>query len=227
MAESSIRIFPLGDGALTIELGSLIAPELNDMAIAIARHLDTFPFPGYVESIPAYSSVSLIYDTADVRKAFPAAATAYNAVRGIAEAACAARSEDRIESRVIEIPVTFGGEHSPDLEFVAESAGVTADEVLEIFTGREYRVYMLGFLPGFAYMGKVDARIVTPRKTSPRTRVPKGSVGIAGSQTGIYSLASPGGWQIIGATQTEIFRPSADEPSLLRPGDRVRFIPDR
>ena len=126
-------------------------------------------------------------------------------------------------SRMVKIPVHFDAESSLDLNFVAEHSGVTPTEVIEIFTSQTYRVFMLGFLPGFTYMGEVDKRIATSRKETPRTLVPKGSVGIAGKQTGIYSLESPGGWQIIGRTDVEMFTPDTKPPSLLRPGDDVRF----
>jgi KipI family sensor histidine kinase inhibitor len=120
----------------------------------------------------------------------------------------------------MEIPVDFGGE---DLNVVAEFSGLSTSGVVEIFLSRQYRVYMLGFLPGFAYMGEVDERIAVPRRATPRTKVPKGSVGIAGKQTGIYPFESPGGWQIIGRTPVEMFAPDREEPCLLRPGDIVRF----
>jgi inhibitor of KinA len=128
------------------------------------------------------------------------------------------------KARTIEIPVKFDREVGPDLEFVTQQSGLDSEEVVRIFTGTTYRVFMLGFLPGFSYLGKVDEQIATPRRDSPRLSVPKGSVGIAGNQTGIYSLESPGGWQIIGRTETELFTPKNKQPCLLAPGDRVRFV---
>ena len=113
---------------------------------------------------------------------------------------------------------------SPDLRSISERHRLTPDEVIDIFMSRTYRVYMLGFLPGFAYMGEVDERIATPRLSIPRTKVPKGSIGIAGKQTGIYPLVSPGGWNIIGRTDLQLFEPQAEEPTLLKPGDEVRFV---
>jgi KipI family sensor histidine kinase inhibitor len=120
--------------------------------------------------------------------------------------------------------VRFDDGSAPDLGFVAESSGLSREKVIEIFVSVTYRVYMLGFLPGFSYMGEVDDRIATERKETPRLSVPKGSVGIAGKQTGIYSLESPGGWQIIGRTTAKLFTPRAERPSLLQPGDQVRFV---
>lgn len=125
---------------------------------------------------------------------------------------------------VFEIPVDLSAAAGPDLEFVARSTGLTVREVVDIFLERTYRVYMIGFLPGFAYMGETDRRINVPRRETPRTEVPKGSVGLAGSQTGIYPLRSPGGWQIIGRTEAELFTPRSADPVLLRAGDQVRFV---
>jgi KipI family sensor histidine kinase inhibitor len=112
---------------------------------------------------------------------------------------------------------------APDLELIAAENNISSDDVIEIFLGREYRVFMLGFLPGFSYMGEVDDRIATPRKQVPRSKVPRGSIGIAGKQTGIYSLESPGGWQILGRTPLELFTPEAESPAFLRAGDNVKF----
>jgi inhibitor of KinA len=128
-----------------------------------------------------------------------------------------------VENRRIEIPVKFGGDYGPDLDTAAALSGLAPDEFVSIFLEREYRVYMLGFLPGFPYMGEVDERIAVPRLASPRTRVPRGSVGIAGRQTGIYPLESPGGWQLIGRTDVKMFEPESDPPVLLQPGDLVTF----
>jgi KipI family sensor histidine kinase inhibitor len=128
-------------------------------------------------------------------------------------------------TRTIEIAVRFDRGSALDLDHVAELSGFRPDDVVNIFTGTTYKVFMLGFLPGFAYLGEVDERIATPRRDSPRLAVPKGSVGIAGRQTGIYSLESPGGWQIIGRTETEMFAPENEKPCRLAPGDYVRFVP--
>lgn len=125
----------------------------------------------------------------------------------------------------VRIPVCYDSSLGPDLVSLANTHGLSAEEVIQIHTSRLYSVYMLGFLPGFAYMGTVDPRIQTPRRAAPRTQVPAGSVGIAGMQTGIYPLASPGGWQLIGRTPLPVFQPDASSPSLLQPGDHVQFYP--
>ena len=218
------KIFPIGDNALTIEFGSEIAVELNDRVLQTAEFFERNPFDGLIEMLPAYASLSFFYDVQVVRKNFPDLATAFDAVKYLAENALQNLNESPIvNARLIEIPVSFDAEFALDLEFVAQTNGLSADEVIEIFLARTYRVYMLGFLPGFAYMGEVDECIAAPRKTSPRLKVPKGSVGIAGRQTGIYPLESPGGWQIIGATNVELFTPNAESPTFLQAGDSVKF----
>jgi len=228
MAAKSPRIFPLGDSALTVEFGNVISGELNQKAIALAAHFDQNQFPGFIEAVPAYASTTLFYDPVLVRNRFPEISTAFDAVKQLAESALEKiATNTSAQTRHVEIPVHFNAESSLDLEFVAASNKISSDEVIEIFLAKTYRVYMLGFLPGFSYMGEVDERIATPRRDTPRTVVPKGSVGIAGSQTGIYSLESPGGWQIIGRTDIEMFSPNVPEPCYLRPGDEVRFVAAR
>jgi inhibitor of KinA len=217
--EDEIRIFPIGDSALTIEFGDAISPELNRRAIALSDYLIQHPFPGFIETVPAYASVSVFYDP--LRVLCPGFSTPFDNVRENVLSATNDASQADIDGRTIEIPVRF--DDGPDLKFVAGSHGLTPNEVIEIFTSTIYRVYMLGFLPGFTYMGEVDERIATPRRETPRTVVKRGSVGIAGKQTGIYSLDSPGGWQVIGVTDLEIFTPYDEQPTLLRPGDQVTF----
>jgi inhibitor of KinA len=220
------KIFPLGDGALTVDFGNTISVEHNDRAIALASYFSRNPFTGFIEAVPAYSSVSIFYDLVEVRRNFSEFETAFDAVREIVNASLdRVGSEIGIVSRTVEIPVDFGPDAALDLDHIATHGGLTVEETLRIFTSETYRVYMLGFLPGFAYMGEVDQRIAVPRRESPRLKVPRGSVGIAGRQTGIYPLESPGGWQIIGRTTVEMFTPNAETPSPLAPGDNVRFVP--
>jgi inhibitor of KinA len=225
MSYEAIRIFPLGDAALTVEFSTGISVEINKKAISLAGYFEQNPFPGFIEAVPAYSSTTLFYDPATVRKDHPQFPTAFAAVKNLAVEAINGPEIAAIKnSRTVEIPVHFDAESALDLKFVAESNRLSPEKVIEIFTAATYRVFMLGFLPGFSYMGEVDDRIATERKESPRVRIPRGSVGIAGKQTGVYSLESPGGWQIIGRTDTEMFTPKAASPSLLQPGDQVRFV---
>lgn len=225
MPNESYRIFPLGDSALTVEFGNVISPELNQKAIALADHIENNPFPGLIETVPAYTTTTVFYDLVEVRKAFAELPTAFDAVKDAVSISIRNLEENTVVApRLVEIPVTFDRDVDFDLGHVATEHGLAIDEVIDIFTATTYRVYMLGFLPGFSYMGEVDERIATPRKESPRMRVPKGSIGIAGKQTGIYSLESPGGWQIIGRTEVEMFTPEGENPTYLRPGDKVKFL---
>ena len=219
------RYIPLGDSALTVEFGNVISAELNEIAVALSDHLIRDPFPGFIESVPAYSSTSIFYNVREVRQNFPEFPSAFSAVTNMTRLALKGLDKGgSAGSRIVKVPVHFNAGSGPDLGVVAEMSGLSPESVIEIFTGTVYRVFMLGFLPGFSYMGEVDERIATPRKSTPRAVVPKGSVGIAGRQTGIYSLASPGGWQIVGRTELEMFTPDAPSPCRLEPGDRVRFV---
>lgn len=221
---SKVKMFPLGEGALTVEFDNIISVESNNRVLKLADCFTKNSFVGLQEIVPAYSSLTIFYDVWTIRKNFPQFSTAFEAVKNLTGDALQNPSNFRPrESRTIEIPVCFDEEFALDLDFVATSRDLSPEKVVEIFLNKNYRVFMLGFLPGFAYMGEVDERIAVPRKTSPRTKVPKGSIGIAGKQTGIYSLASPGGWQIIGRTGVELFTPEAETPTFLRAGDAVRF----
>ncbi len=221
---SDYKIFPLGDAALTIDWGNRISAELNSRVLRLAAHFDKNPFPGLIETVPAYASLTCFYDVAAVRKNFPESATAFGAVEKIVESALAEMNDIAdCRSRLVKIPICFAAEYALDVDFLAANAKVSAAKLIEIFLAPVYRVYLLGFLPGFSYLGEVDERIAAPRRDAPRLRVPKGSIGIAGRQTGIYSLASPGGWQIVGRTNVEMFTPHAEQPTFLRAGDAVRF----
>ena len=218
------KIFPLGDRALTVEFGSDISAELNNRVLNLARFFDANLFPGCVEIVPAYASLTVFYNVATIRKRFAEFPTAFAAVKKLAENAL--RNLDSLsesDARLIEIPVCFDAEYALDLKSLAADKNLSTAQVVEIFLAKTYRVYMLGFLPGFAYMGEVDKRIAATRKPTPRLKVPPGSVGIAGKQTGIYSLESPGGWQIIGRTNVELFTPKAEMPTFLQAGDAVKF----
>jgi inhibitor of KinA len=213
---NEFQISPLGDNAIVVTFGNEISVELNNLVIESDSIINARSFTGFVETVPAYSSISVFYDPLKINS---------EAVKDILDEMLANLSGvHRTESRTIEIPVSFAPADAPDLELLASEKGLKQEQVIEIFTAKTYRVYMLGFLPGFSYMGEVDERIATERKASPRTKVAKGSIGIAGNQTGIYSLESPGGWQIIGRTSVEMFLPDGDPPAFLRPGDTVKFV---
>jgi len=218
------KIFPIGDNALTIEFDNVISAEHNNLVLKLAAYFEQNAFQGFVEIVPAYASLACFYDVWIVRKNFSNFATAFDAVKNFAENALQNLNDfEESKPRLVEIPIWFDKESALDLDSVAAMNNLTAKQVIKIFLAETYRVYMLGFLPGFAYMGEVDERIAAPRKTSPRLKVPKGSVGIAGRQTGIYSLESPGGWQIIGRTNVALFTPERDAPTFLKAGDNVKF----
>jgi inhibitor of KinA len=219
-----MKIFPLGENALTIDFGNEISLELNNKVLRLERFLAENNFAGFNEIVPAYSSLTIFYDVFTVRKNFPDAATAFEAVEVFLKNALQNLSEiEFTEPRLIEIPVCFDAESALDLDSIAAENNLTREKVVEIFLEKTYRVFMLGFLPGFAYMGETDERIAAPRKSAPRLKVPRGSVGIAGRQTGIYPFESPGGWQIIGKTTIELFTPDAENPTVLQAGDLVKF----
>jgi KipI family sensor histidine kinase inhibitor len=167
------------------------------------------------EAVPGMNNLTLLFDPAQI----DAAELEMQVLSAWPQLAAAS-----IEGRRIEIPVAYGGEHGPDLAEVAAHTGLAPEEVVRRHSAGDYVVYLLGFLPGFAFMGGLAPELATPRRASPRVAVPAGSVGIGGEQTGIYPLPSPGGWQLIGRTSLRLFDPDAAEPTLLRPGDRVRFV---
>ena len=213
MGPNAPRIREAGDSALLLEWEEAIDPRVNARAVAVATAMRSQSLPGVRDVVPTFRSVTVFFD--------PLIAET-QVVRG-ALADVSQSPLQVVEGKTIEVPVTYGGETGPDLTTVADWAGVSAANVAERHAGRDYRVFMLGFLPGFAYLGSVDAQIASPRRQSPRIRVPAGSVGIAGQQTGIYPRESAGGWQIIGRSELKVFDPSQVPAALFSPGDRVRF----
>ncbi len=190
--------------------------------MALRQALAKNSFKGFIETVPAYASLAIFYDAATVKNNYPVTTTVFDVVKSCVEKLISeTNSSPAIKRTIISIPVYYNGE---DLGFVANLHQLSINEVIQIHTAKTYRVFMIGFLPGFAYMGKVDERIATPRLATPRTNVQAGSVGIAGFQTGIYPLPSPGGWQIIGQTPIKIFDATKDNPCLLQAGDEVRFV---
>lgn len=215
-----MTIRPSGDTMLLVGWEQMIDPAVNRRAIALAERLQRRVGHLVRDIVPSYCAVGVHFDplTTDL--------TALEAVikeesRDLSELS----SDD--EGEIIDIPVRYGGSDGPDLEALAAWAGCSAADVIGRHAARIYRVYMLGFVPGFAYMGRVDSSIAAPRRRLPRDKVPAGSVGIAGEQTGVYPIASPGGWQLIGRTDAVMFDASRVMPSLLRAGDHVRFVPLR
>ena len=211
-------ILPGGDCAVTVQVGYEISEETNRKVVSLMRALAEAAIPGLRELVPSYSAVCVHYD--------PKQISYEQLLERLNDLEIKELSSESASQKIVEIPVCYGGEYGPDLAFVAEHNGLSPEEVIAIHSGGTYLVYMLGFLPGFAYMGGMDERIATPRLTSPRARIPAGSVGIAGGQTGIYPLASPGGWQLIGRTPVKMFAMEGETGRFaLSAGDRVKFVP--
>ena len=207
----------LGDRGLLVELGNGIDPAVNRRVKQLHRIIARERPHGVVETVPAYASLLVVFDPL---QASPEALK--RLIVGLCDFEDAGPTEDRT---VVEIPVVYGGEAGPDLDAVAGHHGLSREDVIGLHTGTVYRVYMIGFTPGFPYMGELPEALDTPRRDTPRTHIPKGSVAIAQRQTGIYPAVSPGGWQIIGRTPVALFDPRKETPSFLTMGDAVRFIP--
>lgn len=206
-----------GDRGLLVEYGDRIDLAINRKVRSMAVLLDQSPPNGIIEVIPTYRSLLIVYDPAETEP--ETIQTGLETLEG--------RLAD-IEippPKTVEIPVCYGGEFGPDIGFVAESHDLTEDAVIGIHSATEYPIYMIGFTPGFPFLGGLSEKLHTPRLESPRTHVPAGSVGIANNQTGIYPVASPGGWQLIGQTPLNLFDPTRKNPFLYNTGDRIRFIP--
>ena len=219
----SYKIFASGDAALTIDFGNIINTEINDHVISLFKNLLQHPLEGMTEAVPAYSSLTIYYDTIAIREKTSEDKTVFEWMKN--EVQQFLQQETGVyqhENRVIKIPVCYEKEFAPDIEAVSSQLNISVNEIINIHLSKTYRVYMLGFLPGFAYMGEVDDRIILPRKPQP-VPVVAGSVGVTGKQTGIYPFISPGGWQIIGRTPEKLFDKEKAEPVLLRAGDTVQF----
>jgi KipI family sensor histidine kinase inhibitor len=213
-----MQIRQAGDAMLLVEFEPVIDPLVNQRAIELGRLLRARGLSGVRDIVPAYCSLAVHFD--------PLRTDLATLERAIAEDGREASTVEALpEPTVHEIPVAYGGADGPDLQAVADFAECTPAEVVERHAAATYRVYMLGFVPGFAYLGRVDARIAAPRRRVPREMVPAGSVGIAGEQTGVYPIATPGGWQIVGRTSVVMFDADRTPASLLAPGDLVRFVP--
>jgi inhibitor of KinA len=211
------RIAPAGDACLSIVFEEGIDPQINAHCVALAVELDRRRLAGVRDVVPAYHTVAVHFDPQKIRRS----ALQQNLLEAIRDVAV---DTPVAPSPPVQISVIYGGEAGPDLASVAAFASCAEEDVIRLHTENVYRVYMLGFLPGFAYLGSVDPRIAIPRLSTPRLRVPAGSVGIAGAQTGIYPFDTPGGWRIIGRTSVKLFDPSRHEPSMLKAGDRVQFV---
>ena len=211
-------ISPVGDCAISIDFGQVIDPKINRQIRQIIEQIKGLQLDGIIELVPTYCALLVQYD---------AMVYSYSDICRILEPTLQESVTDSANELVtiVEIPTVYGGEFGPDLGFVASYNHLSEAEVVSIHSGTDYLVYMLGFIPGFTYLGGMDPRIATPRLSSPRTLIPAGSVGIAGEQTGTYPSDSPGGWQIIGRTPVTMYDMSKEQAALLRAGDYVRYVP--
>lgn len=209
------RIRPAGDQALLVEFGTEISPEVNRRVQQFFRTASGHRIPGIGEMISSYCSALVYYDPLHL---------SFSGITAWAREFLGPRpTEEEAPVPVKEVPVLYGGENGPDLSFVARHNRISEEEVIRLHTGETYRVYVVGFSPGFAAMGIVPPKIQAPRLASPRTKVPAGSVGIGGLQTGIYAMESPGGWQLIGRTPLRLFDLEKSPPSFFQAGDYARF----
>lgn len=213
-----MKIRACGDAMLLVEFEAVIDPLVNERVIALAARIRDRRAFGVQDVAPGYCTIGIHFD--------PLHTDLLALEQAIEKEARAVGAVERLPDRpAIEIGVRYGGEWGPDLAAVAAHAGCSPEEVIARHSGRTYRVYMLGFVPGFAYMGRVDPTIAIARHRVPRERVPAGSVGIAGEQTGVYPIESPGGWHLIGRSGTAMFDAERTPPNLVAPGDFVRFVP--
>ena len=219
---SEVAVEPLGESALLVRFGNRIDPELNRLVHALDASVHAQRPTWLLDCVPAYASLALFFDPETFDPRLDPLVEATRWVRARIEGMSSTRPG--AAGRCVEIPVHYGGASGPDLAAIAAQAGITEAEVIRRHTQAEYRVAMLGFAPGFPYLLGLDPALAMPRLSQPRTHVAAGSVGIGGAQTGIYPRSGPGGWRLIGRTDVALFDPTRDPPSLLRPGDQVRFV---
>lgn len=212
-----VRFIDAGESCLVVEVGDRIDVALNLRVRALCLAVERAGIPGIQEAVPTYRSLAIYYDPLSIGRS-----ALTQKVEGLLGS-----TSDQVEyrPRVVEIPTIYGGECGPDLEFVAAYTGLSQDAVIRLHGERQYHVYMLGFVAGFPYLGELSERLSVPRLDTPRLKVAAGSVGIAGTQTGVYPIESPGGWRIIGRTSLRLFDPARQVPALILPGDKVQFVP--
>lgn len=222
LTEHPLRIVPLGDRALVVQLGDRIDAAVFQRVRATLQRLSG-AHPAIVELVAGFASVTVYYDPA-VAAGSTADAPHAALSRALEQRLADVADAPALDARVVEIPVCYSGDFAPDLATVGERGGLSIDQVIALHTGARYTVQMIGFTPGFPYLAGLDPRLVTPRRAEPRTRVAAGSVGIGGEQAGIYPMATPGGWNIVGRTPLAIFDAAREPAALLRIGDEVRFV---
>lgn len=231
--KTNIEMKPIGDSSICVQFGTEINPVIHRKVKALVDHLEKDSFTGFIECVPAFTSVTVFYHPLLVHHSYKKDVNPVEKNISPYKIVCAILKEilmnlvetKESKQRIVEIPVCYGGEFGPDLEAVAEYHHLSTSEAVEIHSKGEYLVYMIGFAPGFPYLGGMSEKIATPRRHSPRLSIPAGSVGIAGMQTGVYPISTPGGWQLIGRTPLDLFCPNENPPTLLQSGDIVKFVP--
>ncbi|MGN7989305.1 5-oxoprolinase subunit PxpB [Pedobacter sp. 22226] len=223
-ADYPVNIYALSEQSVTVEFGTVISEELLKLITGFNQFLVQNPFPGLITAVPAYASLTVFFDPLVVIASDLPGKFSFDKVsQYLKKIGRTKREESYMQSDTIVIPVCYGGDFGPDISAVAQTNHLSTKEVIDIHSSKLYTVFMIGFVPGFAYMGGMDTRLTTPRKAVPDAKIPAGAVGIAGGQTGIYPMETPGGWQIIGRTPLKMFDVSRSQPSLLKGGDQVTF----
>ncbi|WP_394867329.1 5-oxoprolinase subunit PxpB [Paraclostridium bifermentans] len=207
-----------GDKAIVVEFGDIIDEDINRKVINLMKNIESSSLINSIyEMIPTYRSLMIIYN--------PFKITFNDLINSVKNIECNLKVLDKREKNIIKIPVLYGNDYGPDIDTVAKHNRLSIEEVIRLHSEAEYLVYMLGFTPGFTYLGGMNNKLETPRLDNPRVKIPEGSVGIAGKQTGVYPIESPGGWQLIGRTPIKLYNPKRENPILLKAGDYVKFTP--
>jgi len=222
---NNLTIKPQSESSVVIYFGESISEKVLESITIFNARIHQIPFYGFIETVPAYISLTIFYDPLKVlRCEIMEGRYAFERVISFLKNLSTVNADMEINNRdQVVIPVCYGHDYGPDIEEVARHNKLTISEVISLHSGGDYLVYMLGFMPGFPYLGGMDKSLATPRKNSPRKIVPAGSVGIAGAQTGVYPLQSPGGWQLIGRTPLTLFNPDNPSPALIKAGDSIKF----
>ncbi|KHF39094.1 5-oxoprolinase subunit PxpB [Halalkalibacter okhensis] len=223
--EKERTITRVSETAVVVSFGNEISVDIHEKVKALTKYLEDHSFVGLVEVVPAFTSVTVFYDPILIYQNMKETSASDFVCTYLEEAIPLIEKLEEGVARIVEIPVCYGGDFGPDLDYVAQYNNLSAEQVVRIHSSGEYLVYMVGFAPGFPYLGGMSLEIETPRREKPRMEIAQGSVGIAGKQTGVYSLSTPGGWQIIGRTPLDLFLKDKTPPSLLESGDIVRFKP--
>lgn len=218
LIKEKARYLIAGDKSIVVEFGNKIDEEINKRVISFMKEIEKSKINNFVEEmVPTYRSLTINYNPLKISYA--------NMKNSLLEIESCMEIDESDRTKVHEIPVAYGGKYGEDLDYVAKYNNLSVEEVIKIHSSKEYLIYMLGFTPGFPYLGGMDERIATPRLKTPRTKIPGGSVGIAASQTGIYPTDSPGGWQLIGRTPLKLYDTNKESPILLNAGDKIKFVP--